>query len=142
MRLGVLAIARPTFDVPFAEKKAEAAFQNLRASSFDVVGSPALAMDERAVRTTLQSIVALGVDAVVVLQATFADSTLAVAATDHDKPSILWAFPEIRTGGRLRLNSLCGINLAAFTLTNLDRSYRWLLSDPADPLAVRRAPRA
>ncbi len=138
MRLGVVAIARPTFDVPFAEKKAEAAFQALRASSFDVVGSPGLAMDEKSVERTLESVLALDVDAIVVLQATFADSTLVVKATDHDKVSVLWAFPEIRTGGRLRLNSLCGINLAAFTLTNLRRDYRWLHADPADPTATDR----
>ena len=41
-------------------------------------------------------------------------------------PTLLWAVPEDRTGGRLRLNSFCGINLAAFTLTNLGRDYRWL----------------
>jgi L-fucose isomerase-like protein len=138
VKLGVAAIARPTFDVPFAEKKAEAAFLNLRASGFEVVGSPSLAMDEAAVRSTVESVVHQDVDAVVILQATFADSSLAVAATDHDLPSVLWSFPEVRTGGRLRLNSFCGINLAAFTLTNRDRAYGWLHADPMDTAAADR----
>ena len=135
MRVGVIAIARPTFDVPFAEKNAEAAFHNLRGSALEVVGSPGLAMDIATVEATLESILRQEVDAIVVLQATFADSSLAVAATDHTLPSVLWAFPEVRTGGRLRLNSFCGINLAAFTLSNLGREYRWVQADPADPTA-------
>lgn len=136
MRVGVIAIARPTFDVPFAEKNAEAAFHNLRSSDLDVVGSPGLAMDIDAVESGLESILRQEADAVVVLQATFADSSLAVTATNHDLPNVLWAFPEVRTGGRLRLNSFCGINLAAFTLSNLGRDYGWVQADPADPTAV------
>ena len=138
MRVGVIAIARPTLDVPFAEKSAYDAFHNLRASDLDVVGSPGLAMDIPTVESTLASILRQDVEAVVVLQATFADSSLAVAATDHELPSVLWAFPEVRTGGRLRLNSFCGINLAAFTLSTMGRSYGWLHADPSDPRAADR----
>jgi L-fucose isomerase-like protein len=45
----------------------------------------------------------------------------------------LWAIPEERTGGRLRLNSFCGINLAGFRLTREGRRYRYLYRDPRDP---------
>ena len=127
---GVVAIARPTFDVPFAEETASTAFASL-ARAGDVVGSPELRMDEDAVRAAVASVIADGADALVVIQATFADSSLAVAATESELPVTLWAVPEDRTGGRLRLNSFCGINLAAFTLTNLGRDYRWVLA-PAD----------
>ncbi|MGI9528239.1 MAG: L-fucose/L-arabinose isomerase family protein [Acidimicrobiia bacterium] len=137
MKVGVIAIARPTFDVPFAEKHAEAAFHNLRSSDLEVVGSPGLAMDIATVESRLESILRQEAEAVIVLQATFADSSLAVAATNHDLPNVLWAFPEVRTGGKLRLNSFCGINLAAFTLSNLEREYRWVQADPADPSAAQ-----
>ena len=40
----------------------------------------------------------------------------AIAAT-LDVPLLLWTFPEERTGGRLRLNSFCGANLASHTLS-------------------------
>ena len=142
MKLGVIAIARPTFDVPFAQETAEAAFSNLRSTEHEVVGSADLAMDIDTVERRVAAVAAEAIDALVVLQATFADSSLAVAATGGSVPAVLWAFPEERTGGRLRLNSFCGINLAAFTLTNERRSYGWLLAPPdAEDLgaAIERA---
>lgn len=135
MRYGFLAIGRPTFDVSFAQESADAALANLRSTGMDVVGSSDVAMDEPTVRLRLADATTPGVDALIVLQATFADSSLAVAATDHDLPVVLWAIPEERTGGRLRLNSFCGINLAAFTLTATGRDYRWVLVPAADPSA-------
>lgn len=132
MTLGVVAIARPTFDVPFAEATASTAFDTLASGGTGVVGSPELRMDEDAVRAAVADVVSAGADALVVIQATFADSSLAVAATDTDLPVVLWAVPEERSGGRLRLNSFCGINLAAFTLTNLGREYRWIHAEAAD----------
>lgn len=129
---GVVAIARPTFDVPFAEEAAATAFATLERGGLSLVGSPELRMDEDAVRSAVTDVIAEGAEALVVIQATFADSSLAVAATESDLPVTLWAVPEDRTGGRLRLNSFCGINLAAFTLTNLGRDYRWVLAPAGD----------
>lgn len=136
MRYGVVAIARPTFDVPFAEATAQAAFSSLQHGGLDLVGSASLCMDEDTVRAAVDAVIDAGAEALIVVQATFADSTLAVAATDAGVPALLWAVPEERTGGRLRLNSFCGINLAAFTLTNLERGYRWMLRPADDPGAA------
>ncbi len=130
--IGVVAIARPTFDVPFAEATARMAFENLERSGMSLAGTPELLMDDEAVTNRVDEIVAAGAESLIVLQATFADSSLVVAATGTDLPSLLWAFPEERTGGRLRLNSFCGINLAAYTLTTLGRDYRWLLAGAND----------
>lgn len=130
MKLGVIAIARPTFDVPFAQQTAESAFSNLLSTEHEIVGAADLAMDIETVESSVAALAAEAIDALVVLQATFADSSLAVAATGGSVPAVLWAFPEERTGGRLRLNSFCGINLAAFTLTNEGRSFGWMLASP------------
>jgi len=139
MRLGIIAIARPTFDVPFAEDVASTAYATLESSEIDVVGDSALAMSVEAVQAAVAELKLAGIDGLVIVQATFADSSLALAAGDIDVPVVLWAFPEERSGGRLRLNSFCGINLAGFALTRLDREYGWLLSDADDgaaPLAI------
>ncbi len=136
MKYGVVAIARPTFDVPFAEATAAAAFETLQRGGLDLVGSPDLGMDEDSVRAAVASVVEAGADALIVIQATFADSSLAVAATETSLPVLLWAVPEERTGGRLRLNSFCGINLGAFTLTNMGRDYRWVVAPADDDTAV------
>ena len=135
MILGVLAIGRPTFDVPYAEEVASAAWHTLADGSAQVVGSPALLMDADSVVEAVGALEGVA-DALVVLQATFADSTLLVRATDTTMPVVLWAFPEERTGGRLRLNSFCGINLGGYALTNLERPYQWIYREPDDPVAL------
>jgi L-fucose isomerase-like protein len=138
MKIGVIAIARPTFDVAFAADTARMAVENLESEGIIVVGNAELCMDERSVEDALALIDEEAIDALVVLQASFADSSLAVAATRlADAPVVLWAFPEDRTGGRLRLNSFCGINLAGYTLTRLGRGYRWMHLAPDDPDASR-----
>jgi len=135
MILGVLALGRPTFDVPYAEEIAAAAWRTLADGPYEIVGSPELLMDVDAVDRAVTGLSG-SVDALVVLQATFADSTLVVQATDATTPSVLWAFPEERTGGRLRLNSFCGINLGGYALTNLQRPYQWIYRNPDDPSAL------
>ncbi len=127
MRLAVLAIARETFDVAFAQDTARAAVTNLRTHGHEIVGSPQLCMDSEAVARGIESLIAHRSDALVLLQASFTDSTLPVAAAEGvDGPVVLWAFPEERAGGRLRLNSFCGVNLAGYTLSRIGRRYAWV----------------
>ena len=136
MRVAVIAIARPTFDVAYAADTARMAVENLESAGITVVGNAELCMDERSVDAALALIDEDAIDALVVLQASFADSSLSVAATRiTGAPVVLWAFPEERTGGRLRLNSFCGINLAGYTLTRMGRDYRWVHLAPDDPEA-------
>ncbi len=137
MMIGVIALARPTFDVEYASETARIAVENLEAGGHDVVGGPGLRMDNQSVEAALADIEHAAVEALVVLQATFTDSSLPVAATRFGTaPAVLWGFPEERTGGRLRLNSFCGINLAGYTLTRIARPYRWLYMEADDPLAA------
>ena len=57
------------------------------------------------------------------LQVTFTDSSVcAEIAKSLDVPLALWTFPEERTGGRLRLNSFCGVNLASHTLSRMQKT--------------------
>jgi L-fucose isomerase-like protein len=78
-------------------------------------------------------------DLLVVLQATFADSTMVMSlAQAVDAPLLMWAVPEAGTGGRLRLNSLCGINLAAHALKRAGYRYDYLYAEPEDPNALEK----
>jgi L-fucose isomerase-like protein len=73
----------------------------------------------------------------VVLQATFADSTMVMSLAEMvDAPLLLWAVPEERSGGRLRLNSLCGINLGAHALRRGGHDYAYVYAPPQDPAAL------
>ncbi len=134
MTIGFVAIARPTFDLAFASEFAEAALATLVDEGADVVGTSDLATTDADVDDLARAWADRAIDALVVVQATFADSTLAAAAArTTDAAVVLWGTPEPRTGHRLRRNSLCGINLAAFRLANDGRDYRYVYADPADP---------
>jgi hypothetical protein len=128
MRVGVLALGRTTFDLETAAPVVEAAHRELELTGDVVAGDGRILDDVDDVAAATSGLGAL--DALILLQATFTDGTLHQAAADPhpDAPIVLWGFPEPRTGGRLLLNSLCGINLAAFTLGR--RDLRWLYASP------------
>jgi L-fucose isomerase-like protein len=136
-RIGVAVLARPTFDVSYASEMAAAAWHRLGELGHDLIGSPELILDADALSTATAALSNETLDALVVVQATFADATLAAAVADaNPAPLLLWAIPEERTGGRLRLNSFCGINLAGYRLTREGRHYRFLYRHPCDATAT------
>ncbi len=136
-RIGVLPLARPTFDVPYAEETAAAAFATLAGLDAELVGARELLFDPDATKAALESLRAEPFDLLLVLQVTFADAAMALAAAEAiPAPIAFWSFPEPRTGGRLRLNSLCGVNLAAHALGRSGRPYACLHRAPDDPVAL------
>lgn len=138
LRVALVAIARPTFDVALAQETALAAVAQLEAEGVEVVGSrECLIMDSGAAQTALETLAAQACDLLVLFQATFADSTMAVqlgrAAHSRGTPVLLWATPDARDGGRLRLNSLCGINLAGHALSLHTIPCDYLFTPPGTP---------
>jgi L-fucose isomerase-like protein len=75
----------------------------------------------------------------VIFQATFADSTMTTLLAERTAlPLLLWALPEERVGGRLRLNSFCGINLTGHSLKRAKLPYEYLYAAPDDPAAIAK----
>ncbi len=137
---GVLPLARATFDVAFAEEMAARAFAALDGAGIETAGPRHLLFDEAATQEALAGLAGERLDAVVVMQVTFTDATPTTAiGAAVGAPLVLWAFPEERTGGRLRLNSFCGINLGAHALAKRGRPYRWLYAPPEDAARVSSA---
>ncbi|MDH3293822.1 MAG: fucose isomerase [Acidimicrobiia bacterium] len=137
MALGVIALARPTFDVDYAEEVAAAARAVIEDIAPGYVGGQELLFDATSTRAAIDDLRGRSLDGLLVLQATFTDATMTrELATAVDAPLILWAFPEERTGGRLRLNSLCGINLAAHALGRIGRAFRYMYHHADDPRAA------
>ncbi len=141
LSVALLSIARPTFDVPLAQSVADDAFALLTDAGFDVVGTGAeLLMDADAAERGIDALASAQFDLLVIFQASFADSTMAIeiaaAVGGRRVPVLLWAVPDERDGGRLRLNSLCGINLAGHTLTRRGMAYDYLHMAAADPQAL------
>ena len=137
---GVAALARPTFDVPFAEDMMRRAFAALEAAGIRTVGPRALLFDRAAVERALVEIDTAGpIDLLLILQVTFTDATMTVKLAQEAKtPLAIWAVPEPRLGGRLRLNAYCGLNLAAHALGRARVAHGSLYADPsASDLSVQ-----
>ena len=127
MTLGVLALARPTFDVPFAEEVAAQAFAALDAAGIATVGPRSLLFDAMTAKAALADVAAAGAGKILLLQVTFTDATMTVeVANAVTAPLAIWAFPEPRAGGRLRLNSFCGLNLALHALGRAGKPATYL----------------
>ena len=131
--VAVLALGRGTFDVDLANDKLAAAFEALERTGATLVGPRALLMDGEAVGEALDAMREAGVTTTLIVQATFTDAaaTVRIAERHGDRPLSIWAFPEPREGGRLRLNAFCGLNLAAHALGRIDRTPGCLYADPA-----------
>ncbi len=132
--IGILPLGRETFDVPFAEANLEAMLAVLEASGHRIVGSKGLLFDAKATRDAIAVLKADAPDHIVLLQVTFTDASMAVEiAGSFSQPFSIWAIPEPRDGGRLRLNSFCGLNLAAHALGLNNREFGYLYAAPDRP---------
>lgn len=136
-RVGVLALARPTFDVPYAEQVSATAMNTLAGLDAELVGSADLLFDAAATEHALSQFDGQQLDALLLLQVSFTDSSMTEAiGARFDAPIILWTFPEERTGGRLRLNSFCGVNLAAYALVKAGSDFDYVHRYATDAGAV------
>lgn len=141
-KLGFVSIIRTTFDVPLAEEMTRQARTALTDAGHTLLGraEPVTTL-EQATEAAVE-LAALQPELVIVFQATFADSTMIMALAHHvDAPLLMWAVPEDHTGGRLRLNSLCGINLAGHALTRARYRYGTIYAAPDDPAALAKVAR-
>jgi L-fucose isomerase-like protein len=141
-RIAFAALARPTFDISLAQDVTQQARDQLQQAGFELLTSDSLIADLADVQAFLSMYdqsESAGVDLLLIFQATFADSTLATSLVEGfvsrstPPPVFLWAVPEPRTGGRLQLNSLCGINLAGHALSQRQQSYEYAYAQPGDP---------
>jgi len=137
LKLGILALGRPTFDVAYAEQKLAAMLDALRSTGHEVIGSSQLLLDEESTRAEIGFLRSANPDRVLILQVTFTDASMAVAAGNtFEQPLLIWAVPEPRLGGRLRLNAFCGLNLASHALGLNGREFSWLYADPEQDVAT------
>lgn len=137
-RIAFAPLARPTFDVPLAQEMTQKAIDQLQQAGFELLPADFLIADLNGAQAYLSKLDGQAVDLLLVFQATFADSTLVTSLVNGlqsggiNPPVFLWAVPEAPTGGRLRLNSLCGINLAGHALSQRGQNYEYAYALPDD----------
>ncbi len=133
MRIGILPLGRNTFDVKLAGEKLAAMLALLDASGHDIIGPRELLFDTVSTQAAVEALQGDKLDLLLLLQVTFTDASMTVAAANAiDAPLAIWAIRDPRDGGRLRLNSFCGLNLASHALGLADRDFGWLFADPSE----------
>lgn len=131
MRIGLLPLARPTFDVDYAGEKLAALHERLTAAGHQVVGSPVPLLDAAAATAACEALQAHSPEQVLICQLTFTDAGFVSGLAGRCKaPLRMWAPREPRSGGRLRLNAFCGLNLASHALARNGHVLAWLYADP------------
>lgn len=139
-RVVFLGVARPGFDTELALRLMQESVALVERLGFTVWRPDGLVTDPDAVRDVAGKYRQAEADALIVQFSTFGDGrflTNAVAALDL--PVLVWSLPEPEVGGRLRLNSLTGGNLAASLLVRLGRRFKSLHRLPADAEAAVEA---
>lgn len=137
--IAFLPFVRTTFDVPFAEEMIQQAREALLAAGFTLWETAEPVTDLDAAAGVARELADEPIDMLLIYQATFADSTMAVKlAEGTDAPLFMWAIPEPWTGGRLRLNSLCGINLAGHALSLRHKKYAYAYGAPQDKKVIEK----
>ena len=131
MKIGILALGRPTFDVQYAKERLTASLNYLSSTNHNIFGSCELLLDEQDALNEINKLKKEDLDFIIIIQVTFTDSsTLLKIASCLEKPIGIWAFPEPRQSGRLRLNAFCGLNLASHTLGLNNIPFSWIYENP------------
>ncbi|CAN2223423.1 FucI L-fucose isomerase and related proteins [Candidatus Nanopelagicaceae bacterium] len=134
--VALVALARPTFDLACAQANFDSARALLIDLGATVVGPAELVM-------TVEDVAAVTLpeaDLHILFMASFSDASPAVELLGSVKGPILgWSMREPgEVGERLKLNSMCGVNLAAHALKDAGQSIRHIHGN-ADEAHVRTA---
>ena len=129
--LGLLPLGRSTFDVDYANERLAVMLELLEGSGHTLLGPRDLLFDGDAASEAIDELATQRPDQILVLQVTFTDAgSITELAGKTDQPLLIWSVPEPRDGGRLRLNSFCGLNLASHSLGLQHRAFGWLYAAP------------
>ena len=129
--VALVALARPTFDLACAQGNFDSARALLQELGATVVGPAELVMtvDDVAAVTLPEA------DLHILFMASFSDASPAVELLGSVKGPILgWSMREPgEVGERLKLNSMCGVNLAAHALMDAGQTIRHIHGNADEP---------
>src|SRR6056297_3122257 len=120
VRLGLVCLARKTFDYKTAETITDDIIKDLKENleEADIIDIPGQVIEIADAKKAALELQKHDIDGLVVISATFhlGHIVLELDKVLH-KPILLWGLPELPyNGGKIRLNSVCGVNLNASNL--------------------------
>ena len=115
--IGCLSLARETFDIDFAKTKLAKTKKLIRKFDNNINFFDDLITNDKIGEGAIKYYENNKCSKFIVIQSTFTDAKFISAFVKKFKKPILFiSFKEKRTGNRLRLNSLCGVNLGLHAL--------------------------
>ena len=115
--IGCFSLARETFDIDFAKKKLVKTKKSLTKLNKKVVFFNDLITNDTIGENAIKYFKKIKCTKFIVIQSTFTDAKfISSFVKKFKKPIIFISFKEKRSGERLRLNSLCGVNLGLHAL--------------------------
>ena len=140
-RTVLIGVARPGFDVELATRQYEESVKRLGEIGAEVLHPGAPVVEPDAAAAAARGYAAASADALIVQFSTFVDGRfIAAVAGALDLPLLLWGLPEPANHGRLRLNSLTGLNSAGYVLGRLGRKYAFVYGPPEQRAAAEIRP--
>ena len=115
--IGCLGLARETFDIEYAKKKLKKTKNIINKLNRGIKFFDDLIVNDKIGKEALKFFENSKCTKFIVIQSTFTDAKFIYSFVKKFKKPILFiSLKEKRTGGRLRLNSLCGVNLGLHSL--------------------------
>jgi len=115
--IGCFSLARETFDIEFARKKLLKTKRSLTKLNKKIIFFDDLITNDKIGENAIKYFKNIKCKKFIVIQSTFTDAKfISSFVKKFKKPILFISFKEKRSGGRLRLNSLCGVNLGLHAL--------------------------
>ena len=136
IKVGVVCIARKTFDYVAAGeifKEIQSILKKIENIDWEIV--PELLVEIKDAQATAHDLKSKGIDGLVCISGTFALGHLILELNKEiQKPILLWGLEELPyDGGKIRLNSVCGINLNSSNLYKAGvKNYHVVIGDQID----------
>jgi len=136
IKVGVVCIARKTFDYIAAGeifKEIQSKLRKIENTDWEII--PELLIEIKDAQATAQELKSKGIDGLICLSGTFALGHLILELNKViQKPILLWGLEELPyDGGKIRLNSVCGINLNSSNLYKAGiKNYHVVIGDQID----------
>ncbi len=124
-KAGFVTLAGTDFDYEWARGIFRRTKEALTKVEADWISPPDVVITPQDLGSAIKALSEAGVECVVVQNGTFAWGGHVVGLAEELRvPILLWALPEPEVPGRLRSNSLCGVNMNASALRKLGCFYR------------------
>lgn len=136
IKIGVVCVARKTFDYIAAEEifnKIQSKLKKIENIEWEI--NTELLIEIKDAQATAQELKSKGIDGLICISGTFALGHLILELNKViQKPILLWGLEELPyDGGKIRLNSVCGINLNSSNLYKAGvKNYHVVIGDQID----------